>query len=72
VNRGASKAHLAYGVDDLGAFVSRLEAAGIGVERGVPIPGHDRVELRDPFGNRVELIQRLSVPSQTESGEALS
>lgn len=60
VNRRAGKAHLAYQVNDLGAFVSRLEAAGIGVERGVPIPGHDRVELRDPFGNRLELIEQLS------------
>jgi hypothetical protein len=24
----------------------------------VPLPGHDRFEFRDPFGNRVEFIQR--------------
>jgi hypothetical protein len=27
---------------------------------GAPIPGYDRFEFRDPFGNCVELIQRLS------------
>ena len=25
----------------------------------IPIPGHDRFECRDPFGNRLEFIQAL-------------
>lgn len=24
----------------------------------VPLPGYDRVHIRDPFGNRLELLQR--------------
>jgi hypothetical protein len=24
----------------------------------IPLPGHDRFEFRDPFGNGVEFIQR--------------
>jgi hypothetical protein len=26
---------------------------------GIPLPGHDRFEFRDPFGNRVGCIQWL-------------
>jgi hypothetical protein len=31
-------------------------AAGVEILDGIPIPGRDRVEFRDPFGARVELI----------------
>jgi len=34
-----------------------LEAAGIHIGVSVPIPGFARFEFRDPFGNRVEIIQ---------------
>ena len=59
VDRRASKAHLAYEVSDLAAWRRRLEERGIATSSGPPIPGHDRLEFRDPFGNRVELIQRV-------------
>ena len=59
VDRPATKAHLAYQVDDLPAWRRLLEAAGAPVLDSVPIPGYDRFEFRDPFGNRVELIQVL-------------
>lgn len=58
VDRAASKAHLAYQVDDLAAWRERLRQAGIQPQENAAIPGYDRVELRDPFGNRLELIQR--------------
>ncbi len=57
VDRAATKAHLAYQVDDLEAWRKRLEAIGIRALESVPIPGYDRFEFRDPFGNRVEMIQ---------------
>jgi catechol 2,3-dioxygenase-like lactoylglutathione lyase family enzyme len=57
-DRLQTKAHVAYEVDDLDHVRSRLAAKGIATETGVPIPGYDRFEFRDPFGNRVELIQR--------------
>jgi catechol 2,3-dioxygenase-like lactoylglutathione lyase family enzyme len=60
VDRRASKAHIAYAVRDLTAWRSRLAAAGVQLLDGVPIPGYDRVEFRDPFGNRVELIEAIS------------
>ncbi len=59
VDRGATKAHLAYEVDDLEAWREKLHAQGIGTDDGIPIPGFARFEFRDPFGNRVELIQKL-------------
>lgn len=59
VERAATKAHLAYLVDDLEAWRGRLAREGIEALEGVPIPGYARFEFRDPFGNRVELIQAL-------------
>ncbi|HEV7999582.1 MAG TPA: VOC family protein [Planctomycetaceae bacterium] len=58
VDRQATKAHVAFGVDDLAFWRTRLSAAGIVPGDGVPIPNCTRFEFRDPFGNRVELIQR--------------
>lgn len=60
VDRAATKAHVAYQVDDLENMRARLQAAGIKVLEGVPIPGYDRFEFRDPFGNRVEFLQKLA------------
>ncbi len=59
VERSATKAHLAYQVDDLDAWRTRLAQEGIKALEGVPLPGYARFEFRDPFGNRVELIQTL-------------
>ena len=59
VERKASKAHLAYQVDDLTAWQSYLEQHGITVLEFAAIPGFARFEARDPFGNRFECIQPL-------------
>jgi catechol 2,3-dioxygenase-like lactoylglutathione lyase family enzyme len=63
VLRSATKAHVAYQVADLAGLQARLQAAGVSVLDSVPIPGYDRCEFRDPFGNRVELIEPIS-PSE--------
>lgn len=57
VERTATKAHVAYQVTNLAAIRARLIEAGIAPIEGIPIPGMDRFELRDPFGNRVEVLQ---------------
>ncbi len=77
VDRSRSKAHVAYEVTDLPEFRQRLATAGVGVIEGIAIPDHDRIELRDPFGNRLELIQphslalppaaRIEIPRQIET-----
>src|SRR4051794_33546744 len=60
VDRCATKAHIAYEVRGLAGWRSRLSAAGVEVLEGIPIPDFDRFEFRDPFGNRVEMIERLT------------
>lgn len=60
VNRRATKAHVAYAVNNLQEWQARLAEFGIEVEAGIPIPGYARFEFRDPFGNRVEMIQAIS------------
>jgi catechol 2,3-dioxygenase-like lactoylglutathione lyase family enzyme len=57
VDRPATRAHVAYQVDDVEAWRPRLLAAGAQILESVPIPGYRRFEFRDPFGNRVEFIQ---------------
>ncbi len=59
VNRLATKAHVAYKVVDIDRWRRTLTNAGFELFDGVPIPGYDRFEFRDPFGNRVELIEAL-------------
>lgn len=60
VDRAATRAHLAYEVDDIAAWRALLSQQGISLLDSIPIPGYDRFEFRDPFGNRVELIARAS------------
>lgn len=50
------KMHLAYQVDDLDAWRAKLSAAGITIRENTPIPDFERFEIRDPFGNRIELV----------------
>jgi catechol 2,3-dioxygenase-like lactoylglutathione lyase family enzyme len=59
VDRRATKAHIAYKVAEIADWRRRLTAAGLELLDGRPIPGYDRFEFRDPFGNRVEMIEEL-------------
>jgi catechol 2,3-dioxygenase-like lactoylglutathione lyase family enzyme len=56
VDRTLTKAHIAYRVTDLVTWRETLERAGCLIIESIPIPGHDRFETRDPFGNRMEFI----------------
>jgi catechol 2,3-dioxygenase-like lactoylglutathione lyase family enzyme len=57
-DRAASKRHVAFEVEDLEAARLKLAQAGVKILEGIPIPDYDRIEFRDPFGNRLELMQR--------------
>jgi catechol 2,3-dioxygenase-like lactoylglutathione lyase family enzyme len=57
--RTSTKAHLAYHVTDIAAWKKRIQEQGFQIITGVPIPGYDRFETRDPFGNRLEFIETL-------------
>ena len=50
--------HPAWLVPDLAAVIARCEVAGHPIENAVPLPGFDRVHVYDPFGNRLELMQK--------------
>ncbi len=56
--RPARKAHPALLVEDLAALVELLEARGVEVAPGEPLEGYERCHIADPFGNRIELMQR--------------
>lgn len=58
VDRLATKAHLAYEVTDISSWRSLLTKANVEIEESVAIPGIDRFEFRDPFGNRVEILMQ--------------
>ncbi len=60
VDRATTKAHLAYQVDDLASWQKHIENQNIEIGDSVPIPGYERFEIRDPFGNRVEFIQPVA------------
>ena len=63
-DRHLTKAHIAYEVTDLEAWRRKLEGRGVEVLNGVPIPDYERFEFRDPFGNRVEFLQRTPESKQ--------
>jgi catechol 2,3-dioxygenase-like lactoylglutathione lyase family enzyme len=59
--RPARKAHPGFLVNDLDAMVTRLRAAGYEVSSDEPpLEGYRRVHTVDPFGNRIELLERVT------------
>ncbi|WP_429810794.1 VOC family protein [Ensifer sp. B1-9] len=57
--RPARKAHPAFLVDDLDRLTLRLEPAGVTIAEDEPLADYRRCYVDDPFGNRMELMQRL-------------
>ena len=55
----ARKAHPALSVSNLAAMRERLEEAGVQIAEAEVLPGGDRFYVYDPFGNRIELIERI-------------
>jgi catechol 2,3-dioxygenase-like lactoylglutathione lyase family enzyme len=54
--RPAGRAHPALLVDDIGAARARLDAAGVTIEEDAAGLAVRRCYIRDPFGNRIELV----------------
>lgn len=54
----ARKAHPALEVDNLDGFAERLGRLGFAVDFDDRYPGIRRLFTEDPFGNRIELLQR--------------
>lgn len=57
--RPARKAHPALLVEDLLSLKQKLTAAGYRLVEDQPLDGYDRVYVDDPFGNRIELMERI-------------
>jgi catechol 2,3-dioxygenase-like lactoylglutathione lyase family enzyme len=53
-----TRRHPAFLVDELDALKVRLEAAAIEVQLDRQLPGYRRFYAIDPFGNRLEFLER--------------
>lgn len=57
---GPSKRHPAFEVRGLAQARAKLEAHGVKIKDEKPIPGMERFSFYDPFGNRIELLEKAS------------
>jgi catechol 2,3-dioxygenase-like lactoylglutathione lyase family enzyme len=57
--RAARKAHIAFKVDDVASLAARARDAGFEAVEDRDLPGHERVFVFDPFGNRLEFLRPL-------------
>jgi catechol 2,3-dioxygenase-like lactoylglutathione lyase family enzyme len=58
--RPARKAHPAFIVDDLDRLISKIKDAGCETDTSQPpLDGHKRAHVFDPFGNRIELMEKI-------------
>lgn len=57
----AKRAHPAFVVNDLDEILAACERAGLATRPDTSFDGFRRVHVFDPFGNRLELMQRESV-----------
>lgn len=65
VDRNLTKAHVAYEVENLETISAVLRSASFEIMSGPDIPGILRFECRDPFGNRIEFVQRQPVAANS-------
>ena len=56
----AFRAHPAILVSGLAALAARFDEAGVRVEPDTELPGYTRFYATDPFGNRIEFLERAS------------
>jgi catechol 2,3-dioxygenase-like lactoylglutathione lyase family enzyme len=58
--RPARKAHPAFLVSELDKLLDRIQAAGYETDTSQPpLEGYTRAHVFDPFGNRIELMEKL-------------
>ena len=56
----ARKAHPAFIVDDLNLLITKAQGAGYETDTSQPpLDGFKRAHVFDPFGNRIELMEKL-------------
>ena len=58
--RPARKAHPAFVVDGLDSLIANVQSAGYEADTSQPpLEGYKRAHVFDPFGNRIELMEKL-------------
>jgi len=58
--RPARKAHPAFLVDDLDTLINKAQNAGCETDTSQPpLDGYKRAYVFDPFGNRIELMEKI-------------
>lgn len=58
--RPARKAHPAFIVDDLDGLITKAHIAGYETDTSQPpLDGYKRAHIHDPFGNRIEIMQKV-------------
>jgi catechol 2,3-dioxygenase-like lactoylglutathione lyase family enzyme len=58
--RPARKAHPAFLVEDLNTLIANIQQAGYETDTSQPpLDGYKRAHIFDPFGNRIELMEKL-------------
>jgi catechol 2,3-dioxygenase-like lactoylglutathione lyase family enzyme len=58
--RPARKAHPAFRVSDLNTLLASVQAAGVETDTSQPpLDGYKRAHVFDPFGNRIEVMEKL-------------
>jgi catechol 2,3-dioxygenase-like lactoylglutathione lyase family enzyme len=58
--KAARKAHPAFLVSDLDSLIAAIQSAGYETDTSQPpLDGYKRVHVFDPFGNRIELMEKL-------------
>lgn len=63
-SRESSSDHVAYQVDNLKEFKEKVLSYGLEIKESIKIPGMERFEFRDPFGNRIEILELKNQESQ--------
>jgi catechol 2,3-dioxygenase-like lactoylglutathione lyase family enzyme len=60
--------HIGFDVKDHAAFVKRLEAEGIKLDQpvGKGATGNTITYITDPWGTRIEIVQRLPIGPQVQ------
>ena len=59
--RPARKAHPAFIVDDLERLIAKIQSAGFETDTTQPpLAGYKRAHVFDPFGNRIELMEKVA------------
>lgn len=58
--RPATKAHIALQVENSDVLADQLRASGVAINPDTKLPGFTRFYVRDPFGNRIEILSSVS------------